>query len=193
MVLNKASSRDIKEINQALAPNLIKDPLFMFFSQNINKRADFIDAYLNYYIYEWSRYDTLLCDEGKQCLISLVDPDTFAYKYKGKGAIKMRSFKDSSTVFVHRENVASIVEILIPPTRESRVMTIYGNCDKNLNDIVKLIDEAMEMAKNEKFILIYETFSKKLINLMLSKGFSIASQKQFLNTQFIETVMTFNV
>lgn len=193
MVLKKANSKDIKTINQRLAPDLIKEPLFMFFSQSLSKRADFIDAYLTYYVYEWSRYDTLLCNDNKDCLISLVDPGTFSYKYKGKGAMKMRSFRDSSTVFAHRENINDIVDILIPPTRESRVMTIYGNFDENLDEIVKLIDEAMKMAVEEEFILVFDTFSRKPVNLMLSKGFAVASQKQFLNTQFIETVMTFNV
>lgn len=193
MVLKKANSKDIKQINQALAPNLIKEPLFMFFSQNLSKRADFIDAYLNYYIYEWSRYDTLLCNEDKSCLISLVDPDTFSYKYKGKGALRMKSFRDSSTVFAHRENISSIVDILIPPTRESRVMTIYGSFEESLDEIIKLTDEAMQMAVDEDFTLVFDTFSRKPINLMLSKGFAIASQKQFLNTQFVETVMTYNV
>lgn len=193
MVLKKASSKDIKAINQALAPNLIKEPLFMFFSQNLSKRADFIDAYLNYYVYEWSRYDTLLCNDEKNVLISLVDPDTFSYKYKGKGAMKMKSFRDSSTVFAHRENISGIVDILIPPARESRVMTVYGSFEENFDEVVALIDEAMQMAVDEDFTLVFDTFSRKPVNLMLSKGFAIASQKQFLNTQFIETVMTYNV
>lgn len=193
MILEKAKSQTIKEINNTLAPKLIKDPLFMFFCQDINKRNDFINSYLNYYIYEWSRYDTLLYNEHSKALISLVDPKTFEYKFKGKGAHGIRKYKSSDAIFAHRENLSEIVDILVPPTRKSLTMTIYGNIEIDFPYINELIDEAIRYAENEGAILIYETFSRKLIKLMLDKGFSIASQKQFLNTQFIETVMIYNI
>lgn len=193
MILEKANNQAIKEINSTLAPKLIKDPLFMFFCQDINKRNDFINAYLNYYIYEWSRFDTLLYNEESKALVSLVDPKTFEYKFKGKGAHGIRKFKTSSTIFAHRENLSEIVDILVPPSRKSLTMTLYANTELDFPQINELVDEAMEYARNEGAILIYETFSRKLINLMLSKGFSVASQKQFLNTQFVETVMVYNV
>lgn len=193
MILNKVNKNQVAEIQSQLTPKMIKEPLFMFFCQDITKREDFINAYLKYYLYEWSEYDTLLCHEGTKCLASLVDPDTFAYKFKGKGARGLKKFRDSSTIFAHRENLEGIIDIIIPPSRESRVLTIYGNPDVDFDAINQLVDEAIKMAQEENFILIYETFSRKLIAFMQHKGFSIASQKQFLNTQFVETVMVFNV
>lgn len=193
MLLEKASSQDIKAINSVLAKKLIKKPLFMFFCPDINKREEFIDAYLTYYIYEWSRYDQLLYAKESKSLISLVDPDTFAYKFKGKGAHGIRKYKSSVNIFMHRENIASIIDIVVPPFKESRVMTIYANPETDLVDINKLIDEAMEMARRDDFVLIYDTFSRKMLGLLERKGFSIASQKQFMNTQFVETVMMYNI
>lgn len=193
MQLEKASTGLIKEINSTLAPKLNKDPLFMFFCPILSKRQDFINAYFNYYIYEWSRYDELLYDEKSKSLISLVDPATFEYKFKGKGAHSMKKFKTSSNVFAHRENLEEIFEILVSPTRECRVMTLYANCDTDFDSIVMLVDEAMEIAQKNNYILMFETFSRKLISFFEAKGFSVASQKQFLNTQFIETVMTYNI
>lgn len=193
MIINNVDKHDVSDIKAELAPKLTKDPLFMFFCQNVGKRADFIDAYLTYYIYEWSKYDLLLCDETTKSLASLVDPYTFEYKFKGKGAHAMKKYKDASAIFAHRENLAEIVDILVPPTRESRVLSIYANPECDFSAINALVDEAMEIAVKNNYILIYETFSRKLIGLMEQKGFSVASQKQFLNTRFIETVMLFNI
>lgn len=192
MQLEKASTGLIREINSILAPKLNKDPLFMFFCPMLSKRQDFINSYFNYYIYEWSRYDELLYDEDSKSLISLVDPTTFEYKFKGKGAHSLKRFKTSDSILAHRENLEEIFEILVPPTRECRVMTLYANADTDFDSIVELVDEAIALAQEKNYILMFETFSRKLIAYFESKGFAVASQKQFLNTQFVETVMTYN-
>lgn len=193
MLLENAGKQQIAEIKAAIAPKLIKEPLFMFCCSDISKRPDFIDAYLTYYLYEWSRYDKLLYNENSKIVGSLVDPDTFAYKYKGKGARAMKKQKNATTVFVHRGNLQEILDIVVPPTREVRVLNIYASPELDIADINAMIDEAMELAVKEEFILVYESLSRKLVALLESKGFTISSQKQFLNTQYIETVMVYNM
>jgi hypothetical protein len=193
MILEKAKKPIINDIKIVLTPQLIKDPQFMCFCPDQKQRKNFINSFFDYYIYEWSRYDTLLCDEMSKCLVSLVDPDTFSYKFKGKGAYAMKHKKTSSAIFVHRENLESIIDIVVPYDRQSRILNIYANPDNETSSISSLIDEAMLLSKRDGYVLVYETFSKKLIELMEEKGFTLAYQKRFLNTQFIETVMTYNL
>jgi hypothetical protein len=166
------------------------DPLFMHFCPNSDKRKDFINNYFNYYIYEWSEYDLLLCSENKQALITLINPRTFEYKFKGKGARALKKNKKSAeAIFRHRKIVRSNVHIIAPGSMNPLVLNIYGNPSTNINDIDKLVDEAIEFAKENRVTLVYETLSRKLISLMESKGFSIAYQKHYYNTEFVQTFM----
>ena len=59
--------------------------------------------------------------------------------------------------------------------------------------IEALVDEIIEYSKNENITLVFETFSRRYVLGMEYKGFVTAYRKQFLNTQFVETVMTYNM
>ncbi|MFR5875582.1 MAG: hypothetical protein ACLUFN_03745 [Eubacterium sp.] len=190
MILNNAEKKDVTEIIDAVSGKLIKDPLFMYFCSDVNEREKFIEDYLKYYIYEWSKYDNLLCSENKQVLISLVNPRTFEYRFKGKGAHSLKKNKSAAkAIFRHRKIVRGAVHIITPGSMNPRVMNIYGNADTNIDEIDFLVNEAIETAKAEQTTLVYETFSQKLIPLMESKGFSIAYQKNFYDTRFLQTIM----
>lgn len=193
MIIQNAEKQVIKDICEILGAKLITDPLFMYLCPEKAVRRDYINAYFNYYVYEWSRCDTLLCNDEKTAMLSLVDPKTFDYKFKGKGAFKMKQFKLASNVFIHRENIESISEIIVPESRESRVMTVYGNVGTDLDAINQIVDEAIALANKENFVLVYDTFSNRLLPLMEQKGFCTVYQKNYLSTQFIQTVMVYNL
>ena len=193
MIIKNANNQTIKDICDNLGSKLLTDPLFMYLCPEKAVRHEYIDAYFNYYIYEWSRCDTLLCADANNALISLVDPDTFDYRFKGKGAFRMKRFKLASNVFLHRENIDSISEIIVPESREKRVMTVFGNVSTDIEAINQLIDEAIDLAQQENFVIIYDTFSSRLLPLMEQKGFRAVYQKNFLSTRFVQTVMVYNL
>ena len=193
MIIKNADKQQIKNICDTLGGKLLTDPLFMYLCPEKAVRLEYINAYFNYYIYEWSRCDTLIGNEQNSALISLVDPNTFEYRFKGKGAFKMKQFKLASNVFIHRENIENIAEIIVPENKEKRVMTIFGNVGADLDAINQRIYEAIALAEEENAVLLYDTFSSRLLPLMEQKGFRAVYQKSFLSTQFIQTVMVYNL
>lgn len=191
MQLKNIKKNTAERITNQLSPKLIKDPIFMYFCSDMDKRQKFINAFFGYYLYEWSEYDTLLCSENRNALITLINPRTFEYRFKGKGAHALKRFKSSKLILFHRKTVRGIVHIIAPGSMNPRVLTIYGNAATDFEEIECLIDEAIELSKKENITLVYETFSQKLIPFMETKGFSIAYQKQYSDTRFTQTIMTF--
>lgn len=193
MIYTSVDKKDVKQIAHVMSKKLIKQPLFMFFCQDITKREAFIYDYFRYYIPEWSKYDTLFMNDDKSVIISMVDPKTFEYKFRGPGAHSLKRNKTSSTIFMHRENLEDIYDILVPPEKDTRIIHIYAQPEKDSQNIVKLVKEVIKFADENNLTILYDTFSRKYINFMLSQGLPVAYQKQFLNTQYIETIMTYNL
>lgn len=168
------------------------DPLFMLFCPQKNKRSDFADKYFSYYLEKWTEKNQLLISESKKTAVTLVDPKSFKYRFSGKNSLPLKLSSCSYSVFAHQNAVEEIVNIIIPVQREKRVLTIYGNPAENFDEIMKLVKECMKKAEDEGFILVYETLSKKLVTTMEAQGFEIGYAKQFMNTQFFQTLMTYN-
>ena len=72
-------------------------------------------------------------------------------------------------------------------------MTVYSDPNGDFEVVKELVDEAVEFAKKKDITLVYDTFSKRYINYMLSKDFVVAYSKPFMETKFMETVMTYNI
>lgn len=193
MIFENQSKSIVKNTAEKLSNKLIKQPLFMYFCQDLNKRQKFIRDYFLYHIPIWQKNDTILTNDKTDLLITLVDPANFEFKYKGLNQFKMTKYAFSSYVFMHRENLENICDIILPYRKPARVMTIYNNPELDFEEAQKLIDEAIKMADEKDVTLVYETFSRKYIGYMEHCGFVVAYQKQYLSTQFVETVMTYNM
>lgn len=189
MILEKTKKKDIEAIAQDMSNKLVKQPLFMFYCQNQAKRKSFIKDYFSYFIPLWQKEELLFSDKDNNVLISLVDPTNFEYKYKGVRAYKIRRHETSATVFMHRENIEDIFDILVPPSKKTMLMTIYANPERDFNRVVEVVDEIIEYANKNGISLMYETFSRKYLGFMADRGFAMNYRKQFLNTQFIEAIM----
>ena len=74
---------------------------------------------------------------------------------------------------------------------QKRVLTMYSS-PENTDEISQIIDEAKKKADEEGFVIVYETLSKTLIPIFEKKGFEPAYERQFMNTQFFQTVMVYN-
>lgn len=191
MILENVKKQENKEITESLAGGLIKHPMFMCFCPKIDDREKFIKAYLNYYIYEWSEFDTLLADDKKTVLATIIDPHTFEYKFKGKGARPLKHSKYANAIFDHRRKVREIVHIIAPGTMNPRVLTLYANVENNVDAINSIIDEAIALSNTEDCTLVYETFSQKAIPIFQEKGFEMAYQCSYNGTRFIQSIMVY--
>ena len=193
MLVTELKRSEVSRIANDMSENLIKFPLFMFFCMDMTKRQSFIKDYFAYHLPKWVKNSKVFATENFDAVAVLSDPLTFEYKYKGINAPLMKKYKFSSTVFIHRENTEQICDILLPYTKPSRVMTIYSGPTIDFEKIEALVDEIIEYSKNENITLVFETFSRRYVSGMEYKGFVTAYRKQFLNTQFVETVMTYNM
>lgn len=171
----------------------IKDPLFMFMCPIKSKRAEFIEKYFNYYIEKWNATGELISTDSKNVVAVLRNPDNFLYKFPGKHGLSLKMNKYSYNILNHMEVVQNIINIVVPEQFSKRLLTVFTSPDASEKEIGEIIKICKQKAEKENFVLVYETFSKRFINEFESEGFETGYSRQFLNTQFFETVMTYNI
>lgn len=193
MYINGIYKKTLREISERFGERFIKDPLFMFFCSDINKRKAFIYDYMMYYLPRFVDEETVFIDKHATAVVTLVDPNDFEYKFKGLSGQKLKKYSFSSKVFLHKENLEEICETVLPGNKQAMVLTVYSDPNGKFDSLRELIAEAVDFADREDITLIYDTFSRKYIDYMQSKDFVVAYSKPFMDTQFIETVMTYNV
>lgn len=193
MYINGIDKKTLREISERFGERFIKDPLFMFFCSDINKRKAFIYDYMMYYLPRFVDEETVFIDKHATAVVTLVDPNDFEYKFKGLSGQKLKKYSFSSKVFLHKENLEEICETVLPGNKQAMVLTVYSDPSGKFDSLRELIAEAVDFANRENITLIYDTFSRKYIEYMQSKDFVVAYSKPFMDTQFIETVMTYNV
>lgn len=192
MLLQNVNKETNLALCEKLTEKLIKYPMFMHFCPSLDDREKFVKAFLNYYIYEWSEFDILLTDKEQTVLATMIDPHTYEYKFKGKGARAMKKTKCSKAIFAHRETVKGIVHIVAPGFMNPMVLNIYATPESNIEAVNEVVDEAIKITKENGYTLVYETFSQKLITFMQKKGFDVSYQKQYSDTRFVQTLMTYS-
>lgn len=187
----KRKNNQVKRLAEQMAEMLITDPVFMLYCPEKSKRLKFIKAYFKYYIPIWIQQEKVLVDESRSVMLVMLDKSDLQASFFSKKPLSMRLGRNSQNIFMHREIINGISEIILPETMDCLCISVFGKPQTSLNSIAQLTAEAKEYAAQKNCALIYETFSKKLIPAMEGCGFSIAYQKQFLNTQFLQTVMVF--
>lgn len=171
----------------------IKDPLFMFLCPIKAKRAEFIEKYFRYYLEKWSREGALIDKGSKNIAAVLTNPEDFVYKFPGKNGLSLKMNRFSPNILNHMEVVQNIIDIVVPAQLNKRLLTIYAAPEVDEQSIDRIIDFCKQKAKEENFVLVYETFSKRFVKKFEEKGFETGYSRQFLNTQFFQTVMTYNI
>lgn len=193
MYINSIDKKTLREISERFGERFIKDPLFMFFCSDINKRKAFIYDYMMYYLPRFVDEETVFIDKHATAVVTLVDPKDFEYKFKGLSGQKLKKYSFSSKVFLHKENLEDICDTLLPGNKQAMALTVYSDPNGKFDSLHELIAEAVDFADREDITLVYDTFSRKYIDYMQSKDFVVAYSKPFMDTQFTETVMTYNV
>lgn len=193
MKLEGIDNNTIRLLKRNLAPQLMTNPHFMFYCPNKNKRAKFIEDFLNYYLHHWSKQGTAFVSPKKLALASLTDINGFSYKFSSSGSLNLKLNRGSKRIFAHRETIEDITNVLIPMGIPSKIMLLHCCPVDDGGEIGLLVEEIKNLADAEGFAVSFETFSKTIASYMESLGFEIGYQRQFLDTQFIQTVMTYNV
>lgn len=190
--MNEKRQRKISAslLKARLSKIVMSDPLFIFYCPVKKKRASFADKYFSYYINQWNENGELIIGRSGCLAATLINPDDFSYKFWGKHGIALRLSRSKRNIILHREVVQNVTNVILPESINKKVLSLYADSD-NGSGISELIDECIRRANDENFVLVYETLSEKLIPLFESKGFGVAFTKQFMNTPFLQTLMTY--
>ncbi len=172
---------------------LLKDPYFMFLCPDFGNRAKFINKYFSYYISIWQAGGEMILSKSKNAVATLIDSTEYKYGFKGKNGLSLKLSKYSRNILTHRETVQKISEIILPSGAKRRVMTIYAAPQADKADIAELISECKIRAKKENFAVLYETLSRRLVPEFEKNGFETVYTKQFIGTQYFQTVMAYNI
>ena len=192
MRLKDLGKKDVKKLSEILAPKLTEHKLFKFLCPDSEEREDFISAYFQYNIPRWlERGDYLLTDENFDVLIVLASARRSSHKFRGKGAKQLKKFKSAHSIFFYRGNLAYIIHLVAPRNKRLKVMTIYGSKEHE-ETALDLVDEAVALAYDRDFNLMYDTLTRRLVNKMFEKGFAISYQKMFASTGYVQTLMILN-
>ena len=74
-----------------------------------------------------------------------------------------------------------------------QVLTLFGNAAAQKQELLQLVSEAQDLADEKQFVLVYDTFSRRLVDALENQGFSTGYQRNILDTHFIQTLMTYNI
>lgn len=191
MTNKKESTQNIKAFSRDYSRIFVKDPLFMFFCPQKSNRSRFIEKYFLYNLPKWEQNGELININSKNVVGTLIDADNFENKVS---AIKsLRYGKYSSNIESHMDVVENIVNIVVPLQMKKRLLNIFAGPEVTADEINKIIEICKKKADEENFVLIYETFSRRFIPLFEENGFETGYGRQYLNTQFFQTVMTYNI
>ncbi len=192
--MEKSNSQfNISSLPGEYARLFIKDPLFMFLCPVKANRADFIIKYFNYYLPRWNSAGEFIETGSKNIAATLTDPNLFIYKFPGKHGFSLKMNRYSYNILNHMEVVQNIINIVVPEQLNKRLLTIYSAPEVPEKEIENIIEYCKKKAEEENFVLVYETFSKRFIEKFEKSGFETGYSRQFLNTQFFQTVMTYNI
>lgn len=148
----------------------IKDPLFMFLCPVKAKRAEFIEKYFRYYLEKWSREGALIDTGSKNIAAVLTNPEDFVYKFPGKNGFSLKMNRFSPNILNRMEVVQNIIDIVVPAQLNKRLLTIYAAPEVDEQSIDRIIDFCKQKAKEENFVLVYETFSKRFVKNLRKKA-----------------------
>lgn len=193
MYNSKLRKRDTKALEEYLKTALISHPLFMYYCPDRTQRAKYIDAYLNYHLPKWSKTGSVLIGPEKRSAASLIAKEDFEFIISGSRAFPLLLSGATNRIRLHRKVTRNIVSVLVPSGMPVKVLTLFGDSTRDKDDMMAIVKQAAQQAKEENFVIVYETFSRRLIPDMEKLGFETGYQRNFMDTRFIQTLMTFNI
>lgn len=193
MYNSKLRKRDTKALEEYLVTALGAHPLFMYYCPDRTQRQKYIEAFLNYHLPKWSKTGSILIGPKKRSAASLIAKEDFEFLISGRRALPLLLEGGVSRIRLHRKVTRNIVSVLVPSGMPVKVLTLFGDSTKDKDDMLALVKQAAQQAKEENFVIVYETFSRRLIPDMEKLGFETGYQRNFMDTRFIQTLMTFNI
>ena len=170
MELSHWNKKEQAPLVEFLGASLLSHPLMMYYCPDRDKREKFITRYMEHNLPRWIQTGTVLVSDPAHAVGVLLSKDAPEYRSPSKSALSMLSGDRSRRIQSHRNVTRNIVGVMIP--REKPVQ---------------------DLADEKQFVLVYDTFSRRLVDALENQGFSTGYQRNFWDTHFIQTLMTYNI
>lgn len=193
MELSRWNSKEQAPLLEFLQASLLSHPLMMYYCPEREKREKFIAYYMKHNLPRWTKSGTVLVSDPAQALGIMLPKDAPEYRSPAKTALSMLSGGKIQRMQVHRNVTRNIVGVMIPREKPVQILTLFGNAVAQKEELLQIVREAQDLADEKQFVLVYDTFSRRLIASMEDGGFAAGYQRNFLNTHFIQTLMTYNI
>ena len=135
----------------------------------------------------------MLVSDPAHAVVVLLPTNAPEYRSPANGALSMLSGDRFRRIQSHRNVTRNIVGVMIPREKPVQVLTLFGNAAAQKQELLQLVSEAQDLADEKQFVLVYDTFSRRLVDALENQGFSTGYQRNFLDTHFIQTLMTYNI
>ena len=176
-----------------LGASLLSHPLMMYYCPDRERREKFITHYMERYLPRWTEMGTVLVSDPAHAVGVLLPKDAPEYRSPAKTALSMLPGGKIQRIQAHRNVTRNIVGVMIPREKPVQVLTLFGNATAQKQELLQLVSEAQDLADEKQFVLVYDTFSRRLVEALEGQGFSTGYQRNFLDTHFIQTLMTYNI
>lgn len=190
-LMNSATARDNKFI-RLISQRLISDPHFMCFCPNRGDRSEFISSFFEKQLPRWCRTQRVLVSDNKEVLAVMLEPGELNKHFWGESLFSSPR-GERKRIRAYREIVGGLKDIIIPDYIDTRVLMLFGDSQKNPREILSIILEAKELAEKEDFVIFYTTLSKTLVPVLEHLEFKTGYERQFLTTQYLHTLMIYNI
>ena len=182
MELSHWNKKEQAPLVEFLGASLLSHPLMMYYCPDRDKREKFITRYMEHNLPRWIQTGTVLVSDPAHAVGVLLPKNAPEYRSPSMGTLSMLSGDRSRRIQSHRNVTRNIVGVMIPREKPVQVLTL-----------LQLVSEAQDLADEKQFVLVYDTFSRRLVDALENQGFSTGYQRNFLDTHFIQTLMTYNI
>ena len=193
MELSHWNKKEQAPLVEFLGVSLLSHPLMMYYCPDRDKREKFITCYMERYLPRWIQTGTVLVSDPNHAVGVLLPKDAPEYRSPSKTALSMLPGGKIQRIQAHRSVTRNIVGVMIPREKPVQVPTPFGNATAQKQELLQLVSEAQDLADEKQFVLVYDTFSRRLVDMLENQGFSTGYQRNFLDTHFIQTLMTYNI
>ena len=183
MELSHWDKKEQAPLVEFLGASLLSHPLMMYYCPDRDKREKFITRYMEHNLPRWIQTGTVLVSDPAHAVG--VPKNAPEYRSPSNGALSMLSGDRFRRIQSHRNVTRNIVGVMIPREKPVQVLTLFGNAAAQKQELLQLVSEAQ--------VLVYDTFSRRLIDALENQGFSTGYQRNFLDTHFIQTLMAYNI
>lgn len=188
MELSHWNKKEQAPLVEFLSASLLSHPLMMYYCPDRSKREKFITRYMEHNLPHWIEEGTVLVSDSAHAVGVLLPKNAPEYR-----PMPIWAGERARRILSHRNVTHNIVGVMIPREKPVQVLTLFGNATAQKQELLQLVSEAQDLADEKQFVLVYDTFSRRLVGELETRGFSTGYQRNFLDTHFIQTLMTYNI